>query len=123
MTEETIGCGMRAGEGERRFGMVECCRLPRCHRMARGAVVRELACHMIRRRRPCKIGLMACDAICRQSGILPVLMACRTIGRPMGAEQREIRFAMIKRGGLPCVPRMACRAVVRELAGDMVHRG
>ena len=76
---------------------------------------------MIGIRRALKIGLMARVTIRRRSGKTIVDMALIAGRRHMRAEQRETRFVVIERRGLPSAGGVAARAVVREIRRRVIR--
>jgi len=103
--------------------VIERCRRPRIHRVARGAIMREIQCHVIGIRGPLEIRLMAGEAIRRRTGKAIVHVTLRASRRRMRAEQRKARFVVIERRGLPGARGMARSAIAREIGGHMIGIG
>ncbi len=91
--------------------------------MARHAVLAEVARDMVRVRCFLEIAQVALGAVCKDQLVVAVRVACLALQRRMRSGQREVRCTVIERRRGPPAGRMACQAVVAELAGDMVGIG
>ncbi len=110
---------MRPGQGERRRRMVERRRDPGVLCMTGGTVLRELIRRVRGIHRRVVIALMTLDAGRVDDRVIPadvtgLARLCR-----MCSLQREARVVVVEGRGPPCGKRMACGAVMAELASRM----
>ena len=118
MALRALHADMRAGERERRLGVIELRALPLCGGVADRAILRELARHVLRIGRVLEIGQMAPHALRRSAGEDSVDVALRALHRSVGPGQRELgEHAVVEFGPLPLHGRMTDRAILGEPAG------
>jgi hypothetical protein len=109
-----------AGQWEDRRRMIECGGLPDNRGVARGAVVGQLTRRMAGGLCSRVVRLMTRIAVGSGILVLPVQMALLTTHGGMRARQRERSQGVIHGGRLPGRGGMACRALVREDACDVI---
>lgn len=103
--------------------MVEGRRAPRRSRVALQTVVTEVACDMVRIRRPGEIPLMTAVTLRGQPLVLIVHVAIATTHRLVGSGQGKCRRAMTERRWKPRYGRMARSTIMVEVPEHMVRVG
>ena len=89
--------------------------------MARGAVVREIACHMVRISCSAKICAMALVTAIIDKLIVTGSMTRLAGDRQVFAGEREMGRVMIERRWRPCCRVMARGAIVRKISLHMIR--
>ena len=112
---------MRTCQREARSTMIERRRVPVGRRMTLRAIMVEVTRDMVRVRRPLEIGLMALIAIGIHQLVVAVGVACRALHGDVRTRQREARGTMIECRRVPVGRRVTLRAIMVEIAADVVR--
>ena len=85
------------------------------------AVLRKTGEDVIRILRVVEIRQMAGRTSCRQSFVLTIFVAVRTLPRSVATRQRELRFAVVKGSRRPCGHIVAAGAVLGKARGRVIR--